>query len=70
MLTLLRKEKVAPKTTNEMKFLQPQAGFKVLILPTALLVIWFSFVLLLLRLYGFAIDLTVSDILRVSELAP
>ena len=29
MLTLLRKEKVAPKATNEMKFLQPQAGFMV-----------------------------------------
>jgi hypothetical protein len=26
VLTLLRKEKVAPKATNEMKFLQPQAG--------------------------------------------
>ena len=29
MLTLLRKEKVVPKATNEMKFLQPQAGFMV-----------------------------------------
>ena len=29
VLTLLRKEKVAPKATNEMKFLQPQAGFMV-----------------------------------------
>ena len=70
MLTLLRKEKVAPKATNEMKFLQPQAGFKVLILPTALLVIWFSFVLLLLRLYGFDLPQGVSLGLRVSELAP
>ena len=38
--------------------------------PDELLVIWLSFVLLLLRLYGFDLPQGVSLGLRVSELAP